>query len=59
MTTKKAEPKRRRGRQPIAPEERTVVGSIRLKPAHWDKLERLGGITWLRDRLARAREDHR
>lgn len=56
MTAKKAEPKRTRGGQPIAPEERTEVVSIRLKPAHREKLERLGGIVWLRERIERARE---
>jgi hypothetical protein len=45
MTTKKTEePKRQRGRPPVAPEEQLLVGSIRLKQAHWTKLEAVGMV---------------
>ena len=31
------------------------VGSIRLTQAQWEKLERLGGVAWLRERIEKAR----
>ena len=46
----------RRGRPvTLAPEERTVPGSIRLTPARWEKLRRLG-TQWLSRVIDRAKE---
>ena len=51
----KATPARRPGRQPIPPEQRTVVGSVRLTAAQWQKFASLGGAAWLRERIDRAK----
>lgn len=45
-----------RGRKPMAPEDRGVVGSLRLTPAEWDRFRELGGVVWLRERIAKARK---
>lgn len=49
------EPKRPRGRPPVPPAEAQRVGTIRLTAAQWDKLEKLGGVKWLRQRIDRAK----
>lgn len=46
---------RGQGRKPLPEGSRLVVGSIRLSPAQWLKLERLGGAAWLRERIDSAR----
>jgi hypothetical protein len=46
---------RGQGRKPLPEASKLVVGSIRLSPAQWEKLERLGGAAWLRERIDRAR----
>ena len=43
------------GRKPTPEAEALRVGSIRLTQAQWDKLAALGGVTWLRDKIDRAR----
>ena len=48
--------KRPQGRPPVAPEQRLVVRSLRLTSAQWEKLARLGGVLWLRERIEKARE---
>ncbi len=54
MSTTPPEPAKRppgdrgQGRKPIAPEERAVIKSMRLKPAHWAMHDELGGVDWLR-----------
>jgi hypothetical protein len=48
----------KRGRPAISPEERAVVGSIRLTPARWEKLRRLGAA-WLAKVIDRAKEPSR
>ena len=45
---------RGQGRKPIAPEERAIVKSLRLKPAHWAMYDELGGVDWLRPALESA-----
>lgn len=45
------------GRKPTPEADALRVGSIRLTQAQWDKLARLGGVTWLRDKINRARVD--
>jgi len=36
--------------------EETVTVSLRMTPAQREKLERLGGAKWVRDRIDRAKE---
>lgn len=47
--------KRGRGRQPIGPEPQ-LARSIRLSDSDYKTLMSLGGATWLRSALARARD---
>jgi len=50
------EPKRR-GRPPVpAALRQTERVEIRLTPAQREKLDRLGGAQWLRERIEKARE---
>ena len=44
------------GRKPTPEAEVMKVGTIRLLPAQWAKLARLGGVAWLRKQIDRARE---
>lgn len=54
--TSKIEPKTKpRGRPALPEDERTVPGSVRLTPARWEKLRRLG-VGWLGKAIDRARE---
>lgn len=46
---------RGQGRKPLPIAEKLVVGSIRLSPAQWSKLGILGGATWLRKRIDKAK----
>jgi hypothetical protein len=48
--------KRPPGRPPLPTEERLIVKSLRLTQGQWDKLARLGGVEWLRERIAKAKE---
>jgi hypothetical protein len=48
-------PVRRPGRQPIPPEQKTLVGSVRLTAAQWAKFATLGGAAWLRQKIDRAK----
>jgi hypothetical protein len=43
------------GRKPTPEADALRVGSIRLTRAQWDKLARLGGVAWLRERIDKAR----
>lgn len=42
------EQKRKRGGQPKPPEQKLEQRSIRMKPAHWEEWELLGGNEWQR-----------
>jgi len=44
------------GRPRIAEDARSVTTSISLTPSQRDKLARLGGSPWVRDRIDKARE---
>jgi hypothetical protein len=44
------------GRKPLAEGIQSIVWKARLTPEQLDKLERLGGAAWLRDRIDRARD---
>lgn len=43
------------GRKPLPPEEKSVVGSMRLTSAQWEKFKLLGGVAWLRAALQKAK----
>lgn len=47
---------RGQGRPPVKAGEETVTVSLRMTPAQREKLERLGGAKWVRDRIDRAKE---
>ncbi len=49
-------PGRGQGRPPVKAGEETVTVSLRMTPAQREKLERLGGAKWVRDRIDRAKE---
>ncbi len=47
---------RGQGRKPIKQGEDTVTVSLRMTAAQRDKLARLGGAEWVRQRIDKARE---
>jgi uncharacterized protein (DUF4415 family) len=47
---------KKRGRPAVAPEDRAVVGAIRLTVDQWSKFHALGGAVWLRERIAKAKD---
>lgn len=47
--------KRKPGRPALPPSKALKVGSIRLTAAQWDKLAKLGGVAWLREKIDRAK----
>lgn len=51
----KIEPAKKLGRPALPNEEKAVPGSIRLTPARWEKLRRLG-TAWLSKAIDRARD---
>lgn len=53
---KRGGPGRGQGRKPLKKGQETVTLSIRLTVAQREKLERLGGAAWLRDRIDKAKE---
>ena len=44
------------GRPPVKAGEETVTVSLRVTPAQREKLARLGGACWVRDRIDHAKE---
>ena len=54
MTNKRGGPNRGQGRPPVKAGEETVTVSLRVTPAQREKLARLGGAGWVRDRIDRA-----
>lgn len=54
----KGGPGRGQGRKPIKEGEATVMFTMRLTAPQREKLNRLGGAAWLRDRIDKAREAH-
>lgn len=48
-------PKPARGRPPTPPEDKLELRAMRLKPAHWAKIEAMGGMVWLRRLIDRAK----
>jgi len=53
---KRGGPGRGQGRKPLKDGQETVTLSVRLTVAQREKLERLGGAVWLRDRIDKAKE---
>jgi len=49
-------PGRGQGRPPVKAGEETITVSLRMTSAQREKLERLGGAKWVRDRIDRAKE---
>jgi hypothetical protein len=56
MSEKRGGPGRGQGRPPVKPGEPTVTMCLRMTQAQREKVERLGGAAWLRDRIEKARE---
>ena len=53
---KRGGPGRGQGRPPVKAGEETITVSLRMTPAQREKLARLGGAKWVRDRIDRAKE---
>lgn len=53
---KRGGPGRGQGRPPVKAGEETLTVSLRMTQAQREKLERLGGAKWVRDRIDRAKE---
>ena len=49
-------PGRGQGRKPIKEDQDTVTVSLRLTVGQRDKLARLGGAEWVRQKIDRAKE---
>lgn len=49
-------PGRGQGRKPVKLGEETVTVSLRMAASQRDKLARLGGAGWVRQRIDKARE---
>ena len=47
---------RGQGRKPVKQGEETVTVSLRMTPGQREKLARLGGARWVREKIDRARE---
>lgn len=45
-----------RGRPPLPEGEAMVPVMVKMKPAQKEKLARLGGAPWMRDRIDKAKE---
>ena len=56
MNEKRGGHGRGQGRPPVKAGEETVTVSLRVTPAQREKLARLGGAGWVRDRIDRAKE---
>ena len=53
---KRGGPGRGQGRPPVKAGEETVTVSLRVTPAQREKLSRIGGAGWVRERIDRAKE---
>ena len=56
MTSRRGGPGRGQGRPPVKAGEETVTVSLRMTPSQRERLERLGGAKWVRERIDRAKE---
>jgi hypothetical protein len=55
MSAPKGHEAKPRGRPPLPEDEKAIPRSIRLTPARWEKLRRLG-MAWLAKAIDKARE---
>lgn len=55
MTQDQSPPKRGRGRPPVGPGQDTQPVNIRLTAEQREKLAKLGGPPWVRDKIDRAK----
>lgn len=53
---KKGGPGRGQGRKPVKDGEETVTVSLRMTVPQREKLERLGGAAWVREKIDKAKE---
>ena len=53
-TNKRGGAGRGQGRRPLKPGAQTVTVSLRMTTEQREKLERLGGAKWIRDKIDRA-----
>ncbi len=53
---KRGGPGRGQGRKPVKQGEETVTLSLRVTVAQREKLARIGGAEWVRDRIDKAKE---
>lgn len=51
----KPEPPKKRGRPPIDPSEGTQTVAIRMTLAQREKLAKLGGAPWVREKIDKAK----
>lgn len=56
VAAKKGGPGRGQGRKPVKEGEDTVTMSIRVTVPQREKLDRLGGAAWVREKIDRAKE---
>jgi len=56
MENTRGGPGRGQGRKPVKQGEETVTVSLRMTRAQREKLARLGGAEWVRDRVDKAKE---
>lgn len=47
---------RGQGRKPLSEEDQTVTVSLRMTATLREKLTRLGGAAWVREKIAKAKE---
>jgi len=52
---KRGGPGRGQGRKPVAEGEQTVTVSLRMTEAQREKLQRLGGAEWVRQKIDKAK----
>lgn len=55
MTQQEKDERARMGRPPLPLEQKAVTSSLRLTPARWEKLRRLG-MAWLNKAIDKAKE---
>lgn len=48
------QPKNKGGRPALPPEQKLIVGGVRLTREQWDQYTALGGAEWLREAIKRA-----
>ena len=54
--TKRGGPRPGSGRKPLPEGEVMIPVMVKMKPAQKEKLQRLGGAPWVRDRIDKAKE---